>query len=838
MASHPIGSKDVLLLVIETAECTVSLKGRPIHPVAEGLGVIPQGLNEHYCASLDIVGEYERAECYDPQAAGSLRRYCCGVPQFACFYEQTGYQLVIENKGDKKLSFYHPNMHLRNAIGPIGTTGNVLSGVLNFRNEVGLTTFVIYADARPILEVTLEIFPSKLNYKEDYFRLVQEVNAEVYNLAFDFLRRTYLKAKLTGQQQASLTEFYSIISFIFDKLVAAFNRVKLYPHQRIITTHEVVKVEKVRRTDHVSRKWLRRNAATLRVSEHGIRVGGRYYLPEKMLDARKRVSYDTYENRMLKWMFCNVLDKLEQLRRRYQVQHEQQVDDEVLQHLSKMTNTVRAMLKERFLQDVGRLTRLDGQSLVLQMAPGYREIYRYYLMLCKGLSIQGSIFQLSMKDVAELYEYWCFLALGSILRQKYHLDRQNAIVVRGDGLAVTLDTTQRADLHFMNKETGEKYVLSYNPRNHDLPTVAQRPDNILTLQKEGSDIEYRYVFDAKYRINPALEGSFYHRSYGAPGPQEEDINTMHRYRDALVYEIAGMQRRNTFGAIILFPYADEAKYAGKDGGEQHKFFTSIEQVGVGGLPFLPGHTKLVENFLDKLIISSPATAHEWAGETMSTEGYYRQRFEPRNVLVGVVASKEHLDYHLQTCTYHIPASALPSGFAHIEYIALYESARVGSNGFNGVRYWGSVQEATLVARSKISIPSSRSTGNEKYVLFTLNKWSKVEPIRPAGYGVRRAIYTTPYLLQQAHYLPELSLKSPEDIRIWQELQRLGNYAGVTMRPKILTNDTAVESFTVGGKTVRVIDDDILLADKKIATVQDLRVRPMYVLNAVRKGVAE
>ena len=158
MASHPIGSKDVLLLVIETAECTVSLKGRPIHPVAEGLGVIPQGLNEHYCASLDIVGEYERAECYDPQAAGSLRRYCCGVPQFACFYEQTGYQLVIENKGDKKLSFYHPNMHLRNAIGPIGTTGNVLSGVLNFRNEVGLTTFVIYADARPILEVTLEIF--------------------------------------------------------------------------------------------------------------------------------------------------------------------------------------------------------------------------------------------------------------------------------------------------------------------------------------------------------------------------------------------------------------------------------------------------------------------------------------------------------------------------------------------------------------------------------------------------------------------------------------------------------------------------------------------------------
>ncbi|WP_150274854.1 nuclease domain-containing protein [Paenibacillus tepidiphilus] len=55
----------------------------------------------------------------------------------------------------------------------------------------------------------------------------------------------------------------------------------------------------------------------------------------------------------------------------------------------------------------------------------------------------------------------------------------------------------------------------------------------------GKVKEYKYVFDAKYRLNPAYEGTSYQRSYGQPGPEEEDINTMHRYRDGIVYQEAG-----------------------------------------------------------------------------------------------------------------------------------------------------------------------------------------------------------------------------------------------------------------------------------------------------------
>ena len=68
-------------------------------------------------------------------------------------------------------------------------------------------------------------------------------------------------------------------------------------------------------------------------------------------------------------------------------------------------------------------------SLVLQMAPGYRDVYRFYLMLMKGLSIQSDLFRISMKDLAQLYEYWCFLKFISLFSHKYELVSQDLIKV-------------------------------------------------------------------------------------------------------------------------------------------------------------------------------------------------------------------------------------------------------------------------------------------------------------------------------------------------------------------------------------------------------------------------
>ena len=108
-------------------------------------------------------------------------------------------------------------------------------------------------------------------------------------------------------------------------------------------------------------------------------------------------------------------------------------------------------------------------------------------------------------------------------------------------------------IEYQHPRTGERFTLSYNSTEGEQFTTAQKPDHILTLKKEGSQVEYKFIFDAKYRINPALPGSNYYNTYGGiPGPEEETINTMHRYRDAIVKSYQEKPERVVVGAFVLF----------------------------------------------------------------------------------------------------------------------------------------------------------------------------------------------------------------------------------------------------------------------------------------------
>lgn len=86
-----------------------------------------------------------------------------------------------------------------------------------------------------------------------------------------------------------------------------------------------------------------------------------------------------------------------------------------------------------------------------------------------------------------------------------------------NGIFVTLDRSQSAKMVYENPVNGEQFILYYNaiPSSDKAPTLNQRPDNVLTLKKKdaGKIKEYKYVFDAKYRLNPAYEGTSYHRTY-------------------------------------------------------------------------------------------------------------------------------------------------------------------------------------------------------------------------------------------------------------------------------------------------------------------------------------
>lgn len=65
-------------------------------------------------------------------------------------------------------------------------------GNINFRNDIGYSEFEIRANGQPLLLMTIEVFPSKIEYRTDYYKLLQEVNREIYNLSYDFCREPFL----------------------------------------------------------------------------------------------------------------------------------------------------------------------------------------------------------------------------------------------------------------------------------------------------------------------------------------------------------------------------------------------------------------------------------------------------------------------------------------------------------------------------------------------------------------------------------------------------------------------------------------------------------------------
>ena len=107
---------------------------------------------------------------------------------------------------------------------------------------------------------------------------------------------------------------------------------------------------------------------------------------------------------------------------------------------------------------------------------------------------------------------------------------------------------------------GARYtvIISYNLEYPGL-TGDQRPDIVLRFQHAGWP-ELIVVFDAKYRVDGSRN---YVRRFGLPGPSQEAINALHRYRDAIVVssEQRGLERPVVRGAA-LYPL-NASRFAGE-----------------------------------------------------------------------------------------------------------------------------------------------------------------------------------------------------------------------------------------------------------------------------------
>ena len=257
-----------------------------------------------------------------------------------------------------------------------------------------------------------------------------------------------------------------------------------------------------------------------------------------------------------------------------------------------MMRRVQRLLRAPFLADVQARPLESLAPPVLSAHPAYSTFVQTARLLNSGLLLQGGALQIGVKNIAQLYEYWCFLRLVRLFRENFSLEQQSLVQLRHLRLVIVLAKGREAALTFRDTASGKKLCLMYDRMFKGVPTVSQRPDNVIQLASE----ERMHILDAKYRLSYDDD---YRRRYGGIGPMIADINTMHRYRDAIV--IPHPLRRGEFqrgvvrSAAVLFPFPQENDY------RNHRFFKSLAEVEIGGLPMLPGASRLAEEHIREIL---------------------------------------------------------------------------------------------------------------------------------------------------------------------------------------------------------------------------------------------
>ena len=791
MDSQLTGSNE--LLYVQTEKVSVTIKGKATHPNFQGI----EHKNGDSSIKVHCVDDFQMTlrDGDVPRFSSRNGEISTGIYSiYPMFYEQQQYEIVIEAVDGHKVAFWHDNLNVRNKVTRASRNHEILSGVINFGNEIGFSDLVIQIDGVNYLRLVIEVFPTKIDYQNDYKQIVEDVTKEVYNVVFDFLKKTYLGYQQSEKVNSSPVEFFAVINKIYKDFIKAADTIMSQPHHVLETTHQVLPSHKVKKTDGRTIRWIKKHP------DQAKRVNGEIRI-ERALAVRKQVSYDTKENQLTKYILLSTARKLESFKKNY-LKLQRKEDQAVIAKIDGMVRELNRRCNTTFWADVEAKEASSGMSLVFSMAPGYRDLYKYYLMLLRGLSITGDVFNISVKDLALLYEYWCFIKLNSMMKDRYELISQDIVKVQGNGLFVSLVKGSSSKVKYRNSENGEVITLSYNPKSGQVPTVAQKPDNVLSLEKKtvnqvGKKVKYEYVFDAKYRVNPALEGSDYYNTIShTPGPETDDINTMHRYRDAIVYHNgADPYERTMFGAYVLFPYANKEEY------RNHKFFESIEKVNIGGLPFLPSETSMVQDMLDALIADSPDSAFERATLPRGIEDKLAKiDWNQRDVLVGALRNRAQLDTCLKYKFYHIPASKSRDADLPIHYVAIYQSINIFGREA-GIRYYGEVTKTSAVKRRDIrEIPKN---SDEAYYRFEIKEWKELNIPLVAKEVRDFPFFTNMFLLQHCPDVPDLHISSEEEYRLYIEVRRLANDASV--------NETDAEpGFKYDDKTIIMENGDIVV----------------------------
>ena len=509
----------------------------------------------------------------------------------------------------------------------------ILAGFLNYGNDIGkseiLIDYKIGSELRHF-RFGFDVLSTKLNYHEHWRKIIEDIESEYRMLSLDYMKRTFHGFSPDSNGEKPDIIWWSIFANEQKKFIKAVRSIIDRPRHRLHGVETYLRADKLTRIPVGIENEL---------AEHRKEPAHLYRVEQQVK------SNDTQENRFLKYALGQVTSKYALLKGR--IESLKEASPEFKTEMREMLDTLKHLQRNPFFRTVGRFKGLNQESLVLQKATGYSQVYRTWNLLRRSYSLNDGLYRLQSKDIATLYEIWCFIEVSHIVKELLGTDvdaeHRNRMEMNG---FFTWELGKGEHSRILFKKDGvELAELVYNPKHTDrendrismenlvVPTVPQKPDIVLQLTKNDlqSNMKMTYLFDAKYRI----EG----RVNGVDTPPDDAINQMHRYRDAIYYKEHSTNelKKEIIGGYILFPGDGE-----KADVEVAKFYKTIDEVNIGAFPLRPKdkeNRELLVKFIESLINTESSIT---ISNVIPQKGAFVE--VGSRVLIGIVKSSNRKGY--------------------------------------------------------------------------------------------------------------------------------------------------------------------------------------------------
>ena len=656
---------------------------------------------------------------------------------YPVFYETCEYSFAISFSDilpGTIPAIIHENAAVENIFSIIESKGEyILTGNINFLNQPGRFslrfTFTSNNGQKHEENLNFDVVSPKLDTKGDLNTIIKELKSEYDDLVFRYLTLTHQQFS-TGRETNNDLIWLSIFKKVIDGYLISVRHILNSPHNKHVAIIEHKKADRIK-------KWS--NSLAEKFAEDRKRdedIAFRKYYRNEIIDS----TVNTLENRFVKYTIEGMAERLSKVFK--QIIKREDASNNEIEHLAEITKNLDALRHNSFFRTIGRFEGFKQESIVLQQRSGYSQVYRYWILLQRGLDLIDGDTSIGVQPVWKLYELWCFLKVKRMVAEVLGLDLRNP----EDLKYVDEDTTNTANpfaggdltgtVKYTNPknwdviEIGYQYSFKNNVNNdgfHSM-TVEQKPDIVMHIHKKDS-ITLTYLFDAKYRVqgedDPNIKNA---KDY----PLEETLNQMHRYRDAIYY---GNTSKSSFskeivGGYILFPgrlneqkcqqILDSADYNNAD---LPYYLRSIELINIGAFPLLPKENSgiLLRNFLHRVIVRDDLRTQ--IEDSIPQRGlYYTLENEGTSILIACYKNEEHRDWIIRNGKYNLRldknrrgAVNLKNDYTTSNYLLLYEFGNK-----NNQELFHITGESEVMTAEDLTTTNYPSPGGKLYLVIDID----------------------------------------------------------------------------------------------------------------------